>query len=82
MTILSEYSSSGRETKRYPVSSEHNTRHMNALRMILSEMLEVLASSGFDARELVFAEPAGARYVELLESDLGFRIPQSFKQRS
>lgn len=53
---------------------------MNVLRMILSETLEVLASSGYDARELVFAEPAGARDVELLEGDLGFRIPQSFKQ--
>jgi hypothetical protein len=53
---------------------------MNPLRMLLSDTLGVLASSGFDARELIFAEPAGPRDIELLEADLGFQIPEVFKR--
>lgn len=52
---------------------------MNPLNMVLSDTLKVLASSGFDVRELVFAEPASARDVELLEADLGFSLPAAFK---
>ena len=52
---------------------------MNALHRVLADTLEALASNGFDVRELVFAERASARDVALLEADLGFRIPQAFK---
>ena len=52
---------------------------MNPLHMVLSDTLKALASSGFDARELVFTEPAAARDVELLEADLGFQLPRAFK---
>ena len=53
---------------------------MSALRTVLSDTLEMLAFRGFEARELVFAEPAGARDVEILEADLGFDLPQAFKR--
>ena len=52
---------------------------MNPLQIVLSETLEVLASGGFDVRELVFAEPAAARDVEILEADLGVPLPPAFK---
>jgi SMI1 / KNR4 family (SUKH-1) len=52
---------------------------MNPLQIVLSDTLDALASSGFDARELVFAEPAAARDVDLLEADLGIQVPPAFK---
>ena len=51
---------------------------MNSLRTVLSETLTTLAANGFDARELVFAKPATARDVRLLEGDLGFPLPPAF----
>jgi hypothetical protein len=53
---------------------------MNPLHTVLSDTLEVLSSSGFDVRELVFAEPAADRDVERLEADLGFQLPSAFKE--